>query len=242
MNAAETTPAEMAPMTCRFCSFLDDQGHECEGKLRHELAATQQACNLNLQAAERCAGERDAAIARAEKAEKFKAYVHKRLDEMAIPTDPKGEHSAQGCRVGERLDIAAAVVDIVREFAAEPCAYGDGCPSNAGTRHGRCIQCKAKVALRIGPDDCADCHGDRVHGCAPFCTGMKFPTDRTVPLVDGGTATLPVESGREVMPCHGCDRTCGWLSLQPADTPGTCPICKAKFVSHGGGVLAKVSP
>ena len=36
----------------------------------------------------------------------FKDYVHRRLDAAGIPTHPEGDHSAAGCRVGDRLDIA----------------------------------------------------------------------------------------------------------------------------------------
>ena len=38
--------------------------------------------------------------------QEFKNYVHKRLDRAGIPTDPDGEHSKAGCRIGDRLDIA----------------------------------------------------------------------------------------------------------------------------------------
>lgn len=37
--------------------------------------------------------------------ERFKTYVHQRLDEAGIPTHPDGPHSKEGCRVGDRLDI-----------------------------------------------------------------------------------------------------------------------------------------
>lgn len=37
---------------------------------------------------------------------RFKAYVHQRLDEAGIPTHPDGPHSKEGCRIGDRLDIA----------------------------------------------------------------------------------------------------------------------------------------
>lgn len=36
----------------------------------------------------------------------FKTYVHERLDAAGIETYPHGTHSAAGCRVGDRLDIA----------------------------------------------------------------------------------------------------------------------------------------
>lgn len=38
--------------------------------------------------------------------QRFKAYVHKRLDDAGIPTHPDGPHSKEGCRIGDRLDIA----------------------------------------------------------------------------------------------------------------------------------------
>lgn len=40
-----------------------------------------------------------------------------------------------------------AVVDFASELAGEDCAYGDNCPS-FGTRHGKCLPCKARHALR----------------------------------------------------------------------------------------------
>lgn len=40
----------------------------------------------------------------------FKSYVHQRLDEADIPTHPDGKHSAAGCRVGDRLDIALSAL------------------------------------------------------------------------------------------------------------------------------------
>jgi hypothetical protein len=38
----------------------------------------------------------------------FKEFVHRRLDEMGIEKEPNGKHSAQGCRIGDRLDIVAS--------------------------------------------------------------------------------------------------------------------------------------
>ena len=35
----------------------------------------------------------------------FKAYCHERMDGAGIPTHPDGEHSAAGCRIGDRFDI-----------------------------------------------------------------------------------------------------------------------------------------
>lgn len=47
--------------------------------------------------------------------QKFKDYVHKRLDDAGIPTHPEGEHSERGCRIGDRLDIALASISDEQE-------------------------------------------------------------------------------------------------------------------------------
>ncbi len=45
------------------------------------------------------------AIDTIDKLRKFKSFVHCRLDDMGIPTNPDGPHSKEGCRIGDRLDI-----------------------------------------------------------------------------------------------------------------------------------------
>jgi hypothetical protein len=57
----------------------------------------------------------------------FKDYVHQRLDEAGIPTHPDGPHSKEGCRVGDRLDIAlnASPVVTVKELEWRG-PYSDG--------------------------------------------------------------------------------------------------------------------
>jgi hypothetical protein len=57
------------------------------------------------------------AQARADKLEAFKAFVHKRLDDAAVPTDPPGEHRDAGCRIGQRLDWLFADVKKERDAA-----------------------------------------------------------------------------------------------------------------------------
>lgn len=37
--------------------------------------------------------------------QRFKEYVHQRLDEAGVATHPDGPHSKAGCRIGDRLDI-----------------------------------------------------------------------------------------------------------------------------------------
>jgi hypothetical protein len=56
----------------------------------------------------------DKLLDRAERAEKqvsdlkkFKEFVHSYLDSKGIPTHPNGPHSKEGCRIGDRLDIAS---------------------------------------------------------------------------------------------------------------------------------------
>lgn len=49
-------------------------------------------------------GERDGWESRAEKAEKFKRWVHAYLDSKLVPHHPPGIHGAEGCRIGDRMD------------------------------------------------------------------------------------------------------------------------------------------
>lgn len=45
----------------------------------------------------------------------FKIYVHKRLDDAGVPTDPESSHKAEGCRIGGRLDIVISAYSKVPE-------------------------------------------------------------------------------------------------------------------------------
>jgi hypothetical protein len=71
----------------------------------------------------------DEAIRTLGQLQRFKAFVHQRLDEAGVPTHPEGAHSAAGCRVGDRLDIAlASTAENTRLRAAlavskDPCVY-----------------------------------------------------------------------------------------------------------------------
>jgi hypothetical protein len=58
----------------------------------------------------------------AQKLQEFKEYVHKRLDEMGIPTHPNGVHSKQGCRIGDRLDLLE-VMKMPPEHSNPPAGY-----------------------------------------------------------------------------------------------------------------------
>ena len=62
-----------------------------------------------------------------EKLSRFKAYVHKRLDDAGIPADPESPHKAEGCRIGGRLDIAlrraAAATELLDQLKYMADAY-----------------------------------------------------------------------------------------------------------------------
>lgn len=56
-----------------------------------------------------------------------------------------GEDACPLCESYENEQrLRAALEDI----AERDCSYGDGCPDFAGTRHGQCIACKAREALK----------------------------------------------------------------------------------------------
>lgn len=51
-----------------------------------------------------------AVLDRLDALDKFKTYVHQRLDEAGVPADPPDSpHKAEGCRIGGRLDIVLSV-------------------------------------------------------------------------------------------------------------------------------------
>lgn len=65
------------------------------------------------------------------KLEAFKAYVHARLDVAGIPSHPDKHHSAEGCRVGDRLDIAFAVIEPAARVYRGLSARIDDAPEDA---------------------------------------------------------------------------------------------------------------
>ncbi len=55
---------------------------------------------------DQCCKDRDEWKARAEKAEAFKAFVHRRLNIARVPADPHpAETLKTGCRIGGRLNL-----------------------------------------------------------------------------------------------------------------------------------------
>jgi len=56
----------------------------------------------------------------------FKTYVHARLDAAGVPTHPDGPHSAEGCRIGDRLDIVfAGIADLQAQVGARDFTIAD---------------------------------------------------------------------------------------------------------------------
>ncbi len=43
--------------------------------------------------------------------QRFKDWVHARLDAAGVPANPSGPHTKEGCRIGDRMDIALAAGD-----------------------------------------------------------------------------------------------------------------------------------
>lgn len=51
-------------------------------------------------------------------------------------------------RIADLLEEAATALEFVQDLADESCEYGDNCPT-FGSRHGTCLNCKAREALNI---------------------------------------------------------------------------------------------
>ena len=51
--------------------------------------------------------------------QRFKEFVHHRLDTAGIPTHPDGPHIKEGCRIGDRLDLIVQDRDAMRALAGE---------------------------------------------------------------------------------------------------------------------------
>lgn len=46
--------------------------------------------------------------------QRFKEYVHQRLDDAGVPVDPDSPHKAAGCRIGGRMDVIIGERDTFR--------------------------------------------------------------------------------------------------------------------------------
>jgi hypothetical protein len=71
----------------------------------------------------------------------------KQIAEDALTPGPEGATAEETASFEEIIARGRGMVmRFVRELADEPCSYGDNCP-DFGTRHGRCLHCKARRAL-----------------------------------------------------------------------------------------------
>jgi hypothetical protein len=64
-------------------------------------------------------GDKSAEAAR-DKLQRFKDYVHARLDAAGVTVDPESSHKAEGCRIGGRLDevfqVRAELLGVLEEY------------------------------------------------------------------------------------------------------------------------------
>lgn len=97
-----TTPAQEAPL-------LSDERllNDYPGSAEPEMS-NREVRNFYETERQKSSAEHTRLLGIVQKLEEFKAYVHSRLDDAGIPTHPEGPHSAAGCRIGDRLDIALA--------------------------------------------------------------------------------------------------------------------------------------
>lgn len=96
---------------------LPDAINEVVCRAANELAAAEEQ-------SERAHARLDYALEQRDKLQAFKDFVHQTLTVMGVPAEIDGPHSAQGCRVGdrlafiaERLNLAKADLDLVERTA-----------------------------------------------------------------------------------------------------------------------------
>ena len=114
------------------------------------------------------------------KLQAFKDYVHKRLDDAGIPTHPEGEHSAAGCRIGDRLDMVFGRVSrAINERDAACDASNEFLENN---RHLR-ANWAADVKKRIAVEDALDLTRRALEGCALVMEACSARNSTTVKRV-----------------------------------------------------------
>jgi len=72
--------------------------------------------------------------------------LRKRAEIRRQITTRKSVQEGKPDRIADLLEEAATALDFVQELADEDCNYGDNCPI-FGSRHGRCIRCRAVEVL-----------------------------------------------------------------------------------------------
>lgn len=77
-------------------SFTDNLEHQLIERTRERDAVESHCSDVEK--------ERDSFKQQLTERQAFKDYVHKRLDDAGVPSDPESAHKAEGCRIGGRLD------------------------------------------------------------------------------------------------------------------------------------------
>lgn len=80
------------------------------------------------------------------------AELAQALEKWLTESTTLGELAATLREAATRLREQEQALTLLRDLAYDDCLYGDNCPDFFGTRHGRCLPCKARVALADGPD------------------------------------------------------------------------------------------
>ena len=78
--------------------------------------------------------------------------LKKRAEIRRQITTRKSVQEGKPDRIADLLEEAATALEFTQELAECECLYNDGCPA-FGSRHGRCLHCKAKEALNYDPED-----------------------------------------------------------------------------------------
>jgi hypothetical protein len=81
-----------------------------------------------------------------DKLQKFKDYVHRRLDDAGVTVDPESGHKAEGCRIGGRLDEVFAERDDLTAALTALVAALDGAQADVAFAVGVAKRVLARVS------------------------------------------------------------------------------------------------
>ena len=152
--------------------------------------------------------------------QRFKDYVHYRLDEAGVPVDPDSPHKAEGCRIGGRLDVLIAKFSQRQPDVLE---YPAMCFNALVARHGlkevlKDIAYEFEKAFNDGTDDrvyVSGCLKDAADAMADagMCDGNE-PKERLMGKMNVNGVTYDVPPGASVSVVNGVVTING----QPATT------------------------
>jgi hypothetical protein len=104
---------KMASETATFMSWWDAHMREKYGRPSMEAQEAWDKSSEVWRARGRTEAVAEIRALRAERdaLQRFKDFVHRRLDTAGVPTHPDGPHSKEGCRIGDRLDLVVGERD-----------------------------------------------------------------------------------------------------------------------------------